>query len=243
MDEARRQATTTGSVEPGMVFMPCGSDEEAAGAKPLLYGVRPTEDLAMFSEEEPAARAAAPAAAADARQRNAQQQQRQHHSAPAGRQGGAVPTGAAGLGDGDPTSVPVPGPRCSDGASSSAPDPNRWSSAAQAQLLQPLLLFSVRDLHGEACSIVPGTAAPGPKVGVVHTIIPRSSALRPPPSPFPTPSDGPLLFPQQAPPASSRAPLCPRPSFPPLMGPHFLLCPLPSPFPSPSDGTPLPHPL
>ena len=213
MDEARRQATTTGSVEPGMVFMPCGSDEEAAGAKPLLYGVRPTEDLAMFSEEEPAARAAAPvSAAADARQRNTQQQQRQQHSAPVGRQGGAAPTGAAGLGDGDPSSVPVPGPRCSDGASSSAPDPNRWSSAAQAQLLQPLLLFSVRDLHGEACSIVPGTAL-GPKVGVVHTIIVCSFSLSP------------------------------RPSFPPLMGPHFLLCPLPSPFPSPSDGTPLPHPL
>lgn len=154
LHEAHRQATTSSSVEPGMVFMRCTDNEDPPGARPLMYGIRPNEDLALFNEVEGA--------------QDTQRKSGVKHRAPT--EDGVNVTQcstAQGLEAGNnaapcSSSLPRDEGRASDCHShsmSSQSGPTAWSTTAEQQKLHPFLFLAARDLHGQACSLSPSVAA------------------------------------------------------------------------------------
>ena len=148
-----------------MIFMPCGDAEEVPGGRPMLYGVRPNEDLAIFQENGEQSPSHPPSHRPRSHEANA-------------RERGAADHSGTTLGGGE--GPPVPGGRSSsdgpllDVASlrnrtlfPTLPDTGcsisgKWTRQAQEHQLKPILFFAARDLEGGSCTIKSGVG-PAPE--------------------------------------------------------------------------------
>ena len=163
MNEAQRQATTSSSVESGMVFMPCGESEEVPGARPLLYGVRPQEDLAIFQEAAtgPRGGVAGPTVSAGQATKNDDSSKSASQGGISSVSGNQSGLGQPGEGSRAPSRQGPLGESCPAGGRGEAEGRpvagNKWARKAIEHQLKPMLLFSARDLEGGVCTIVPGT--------------------------------------------------------------------------------------
>jgi hypothetical protein len=141
-----------------MVIMRCADREEMPGTRPLLYGIRPNEDLAIFNEgavaaEPPSTRGGVKAREPPSTQAGTKAQKRTAQSSAEGEVcscGSAAPGSGGGGGGGRPAESHLP-PK-PEGR------PVSWTAVAEEQKLNPFLFFSARGLVGQACSLSPGVA-------------------------------------------------------------------------------------